>query len=196
MPRTYSLGKRADQVAETRRRIVDAARALYEEQGVSATTMQDVARRADVAPGTVANHFGSAEALASEVTIGILAHLRMPTVELFEGATDLAQRIHRLVHEMSSFFRRSQSWWYVQQREPGAQVWVDAEAHFYVELGELVRAALGPQAGDADAVAVVSALLGAWVLGAIEATGRSPEVAADLVAGMLTAWLTARPGAR
>ena len=30
--------------------------------------MLDVARRADVAPGTVANHFGSAAALAAEVT--------------------------------------------------------------------------------------------------------------------------------
>lgn len=192
MPRSYSLGRRADQVAGTRRRIVEAALALYEEQGVTATTMQDVARRADVAPGTVANHFGSAEALAREVTAEILTHLRMPTAEIFEDATDLAERIHRLVHEMSSFFGRSESWYRVQQREPGAQVWVDAEARFHADLGELVRGALGPLAADADAVAVVSALLATWVMGAIEASGRSAEQAADLLAGLIAAWLETR----
>lgn len=193
MPRSYSLGKRADQVAGTRRRIVDAALALYEEQGVTATTMQDIARRADVAPGTVANHFGSAEALAAEVATRILADLRMPTPELFDGVPDLAERIHRLVHEMGAFFSRSNSWWRVQQRDPNAPFWADAEARYYADLDTLVRAALGPLAADPDAVAVVDAILGTWVLGAIETTGRSSEAAADLLAGMLTAWLLTRP---
>ena len=45
----YSSG-RATQQADTRRRIIAAALELYQEQGVSATTMLDIARRADVAP--------------------------------------------------------------------------------------------------------------------------------------------------
>jgi len=193
VPRAYSLGKRAVQQAETRRRIVDAALALYEEQGVTATTMQDIARRADVAPDTVANHFGSADALAVDVSVRILADLRMPTPELFVGVADLAERIHLLVREMGSFFARSNSWWRVQQRDPNAPFWADAEARYYADLDTLVRAALGPLAADVDAVAVVDAILGTWVLGAIETTGRSPEAAADLLAGVLTAWLATRP---
>ena len=179
--------------ADTRRRIVDAALGLYEEQGVTATTMQDIARRADVAPGTVANHFGSAEALAAEVTVRILADLRMPTPELFDGVPDLAERIHRLVHEMGWLFTRSNSWWRVRQQEPNVPFWADAEARYYADLDTLVRAALGPLAADADAVAVVDAILGTWVLGAIETTGMSSEAAADLLADLLTTWLATRP---
>lgn len=194
MPRSYSLGKRAIQQAATRRRIIDAALALYQEQGVSATTMQDVARRADVAPGTVANHFGSRDELAAEVTGGLLAHLRMPTPDHFDGVELLADRISLLVRELGEFFERSEPWYRVAQRESaGVPAWADAEARFYTDLDTLVRAALGPLAADADAVAVVSVVLGSWVLGAIEATGRSAEQAADLVIGLLVTWLETRP---
>ena len=193
MPRSYSLGKRAEHVADTRRRIVDAALALYQEKSVSSTTMQDIARRADVAPGTVANHFGSAEALAAEVSVRILSDLQMPTPELFDGVAGLPERIHRLVHEMGSFFARSNSWYRVQQRDPEAPFWAEAEARYYADLDTLVRAALGPLAADADAVAVLNAMLGTWVLGAIETSGRSSEAAADLLAGVLTTWLATRP---
>ena len=193
MPRSYALGKRAVQQAETRRRIIDAALDLYQEQGISATTMQDVARRADVAPGTVANHFGSADALATEATVGILTDLRMPTVELFTGVDDPAARIGLLVREMGAFFRRSETWYWVSRREPpGVHAWAEAEARFYGDTRALVRAALGPLAGDAEAVAVVTAILTTWVLGAIEATGLSAGTAEDLVSDLLATWLASR----
>lgn len=196
MPRKYALGKRAIQQADTRRRIVEAALGLYQEQGVSATTMQDVARRADVAPGTVANHFGSSEALATEVTARILADLQMPTPDLFDGVDRIADRIRLLVRELAAFYERSESWYRVTQREPpGVQAWADAEARYYVELDALVRAALGRLAADGDAVAVVSAVLSNWVLGSIEATGRSADTAVDLVTDVLATWLATRnPG--
>ncbi|MHB8458576.1 MAG: TetR/AcrR family transcriptional regulator [Candidatus Limnocylindrales bacterium] len=193
LPRKYELGKRAIQQADTRRRIIDAALALYREQGVSATTMLDVARRADVAPGTVANHFGSAAALATEATVEILAELRMPTPELFDGVDRLADRVHLLVRELAAFFERSEPWWRVSQREPAdAEFWADAEKRYYGELGALVGAALGPLADDADAVAVVSSVLGTWVIGTIQATGRSAETAVSLVSDLLATWLATR----
>lgn len=197
MPRSYSLGKRAEHVADTRRRIVDAALELYQEKSVSATTMLDVARRADVAPGTVANHFGSAEALAAEVTAQVLTDLRVPTPDLFDGIDGLGDRIRVLVGEISAFFDRSKLWYQVSQREPpGTKVWADAEARYYAEQEALIRAALGPVAADEDAVAVVSALLGTYVLGSIEATGRTAEEAVDLMSDLLMAWLAKRhPGA-
>ena len=163
MPRKYALGKRATQRTDTHRRIMDAALALYQEKGVSATTMLDVARRADVAPGTVANHFGSAAALATEATGAILADLRMPTPDVFDGIEQLSDRIPLLVRELGSFFDRSGPWYRVSQRDPAdAEFWADTAARFYTELDSLVRAALGPLATDADAVAVVSAVLGTW----------------------------------
>lgn len=193
MPRKYALGKRAAQQADTRRRIVDAAKALYLEQGVARTTMLDVARRADVAPGTVANHFGSASALAAEVTAEVLSDLHVPTPDMFDGVDDLADRIGLLVRELAAFMDRSEHWWRVSQSEPpGAQVWAEAEARYYAELDALVRAALGPLADDADAVAVVTTILGSWVIGAIQATGRSAETAVGLVSELLSTWLATR----
>lgn len=194
LPRKYALGKRALQQADTRRRIVDAALVLYQERGVSATTMLDVARRADVAPGTVANHFGSAAALATEATTTILADLRMPTPDLFDGVDGLSDRIRLLVRELAAFFDRSELWWRVSQREPAdAEFWAGAEQRYYGELNALVRAALGSLATDEDAVAVVSAVLGTWVIGTIQASGRSAEAAVELVSDLLATWLAARP---
>jgi AcrR family transcriptional regulator len=193
LPRKYDLGKRAAQQAETRRRILDAAMALYQEQGVSATTMLDVARRADVAPGTVANHFGSAAALAVEVTGTILAGLHMPTPNLFDGIDGLPDRIGLLVRELSAFFERSEPWWRASQRDPVDRgFWADAAARYYKELDALVRAALGPLASDDDAVAVLMTVFNAWVLGMLQRTGRTEDEAVALVSDLLIAWLETR----
>jgi len=194
LPRKYDLGRRAVQQADTRRRIVDAALTLYQERGIAATTMLDIARRADVAPGTVANHFGSAEALAAEVTVQIMADLRMPTPELFDGVEPLPDRIRLLIGEISDFFERSTPWWKVSEREPaGVHAWADAEARYNADLEILVRAALGPLSKDADAVAMIMVVLGAWVIGSLQATGRTAEQAERLVSDLLNAWLATRP---
>jgi AcrR family transcriptional regulator len=193
VPRTYELGKRAVQKAETRRRIVAAAMDLYQERGVSATTMLDVARRADVAPGTVANHFGSAAALAAEVTAEILGELRMPTLHVFDGVVGLRARVDRLVREMSAFFERSDPWYRASRREgAGVSFWADAEARYYVQLDALVRAALGPLSSDDDAVAVVVTVFGRWVIGSLQEAGRTNEEAVRLVSDLLATWLESR----
>ena len=193
MPRKYELGKRAQQQAETRRRIIAAALELYQERGVSATTMLDIARRADVAPGTVANHFGSATALATEVTGEILGELRMPTLDIFDGVVGLRDRVDLLVREMSAFFDRSDPWYRASQREgPGVSFWADAEARYYLQLDALVRTALGPLSSDEDAVAVVVTVFGRWVIGSLQEAGRTSEEAVTLVSDMLVSWLETR----
>lgn len=193
MPRKYELGKRALQQAETRRRIIAAALELYEERGVSATTMLDIARRADVAPGTVANHFGSATALATEATGEILGELRMPTPDIFAGVVGLRDRVDLLVREMSAFFDRSDPWYRASQREPaGVSFWADAEARYYLQVDTLVRAALGPLSSDEDAVAVVITVFGRWVIGSLQEVGRTSEEAVSLVSDLLASWLETR----
>jgi AcrR family transcriptional regulator len=193
IPRKYALGKRAAQQADTRGRIIAAALELYQEQGVSATTMLDIARRADVAPGTVANHFGSAAALATEIAAEILSELRMPTPDLFVGIDGLRDRVDLLVRELSAFFDRSGPWWRASQREgPGATFWADAEARYFQQLDALVRAALGPLSSDEDAVAVVITVFGRWVIGSLQEAGRTSDEAESLVADLLASWLEKR----
>lgn len=57
MPRTYTLGRRAEQQAETRRRIVEAAVDLHGSVGPALTTISMVAERAGVQRHTLYAHF-------------------------------------------------------------------------------------------------------------------------------------------
>jgi AcrR family transcriptional regulator len=52
-PRKYDMSNRAASVARTRQRIVDATRELHGEQGIAATSWDDIAARAGVGVGTV-----------------------------------------------------------------------------------------------------------------------------------------------
>jgi AcrR family transcriptional regulator len=59
-PRPYSLGKRREHIDETRRHVLEAARAmLAEAMTYTAFTVEAVAKRADVARATVYYQFGS-----------------------------------------------------------------------------------------------------------------------------------------
>jgi AcrR family transcriptional regulator len=55
--------ERAD-AARNRRRVLDAARRLFDAHGLSAVTMSDVAREAGVAKGTIFHRFGDRQGLA------------------------------------------------------------------------------------------------------------------------------------
>jgi AcrR family transcriptional regulator len=55
--REYRLQERAQQQAETRRRIIEAVVALHEEVGPARTTVVEIADRAQVSRPTVYNHF-------------------------------------------------------------------------------------------------------------------------------------------
>ena len=55
--------ERAD-AARNRRRVLEAARRLFDERGVNAVTMSDVAREAGVAKGTIFHRFGDRQGLS------------------------------------------------------------------------------------------------------------------------------------
>jgi AcrR family transcriptional regulator len=65
MTRKYELKQRANQVEETRRRIVEATVELHRTLGPTATQIAEVARRAGVQRRTVYNHFPDEAALFS-----------------------------------------------------------------------------------------------------------------------------------
>ena len=93
MTRKYQLKQRADQVEETRRRIVEATVGLHLERGPSATSVAEVARRAGVQRRTVYNHFPDDVALFAACS----AHWRTqhPAPDP-SGWTDLRQGLREL----------------------------------------------------------------------------------------------------
>src|SRR3712207_4626602 len=77
-PRKYDMSKRAAAAEETRRRIVAAAQALHTEQGVAATSWEDIAERAGVGVGTVYRHFPSLDELVPACGRVVMDTLALP----------------------------------------------------------------------------------------------------------------------
>lgn len=79
------LGRRERRKLEVRARIAEAARDLFARQGFEATTVDEIAATADVAPATLFNHFHSKQALIALMTGEVVEHLRQMTVESLEA---------------------------------------------------------------------------------------------------------------
>lgn len=193
MTRTYRLGKRADQQAETRSRIVDAARGLYAERGMAGTSMLAVAQAADVAPGTVRNHFADQESLAAAVGESLLGEMALPDASLFVGARSMAARMERFAVELAALSDRGETWWYVMQREPAlASIWSSLRSSYERQFAALVRAALGPLGGDDESLAVVSAVIGPPTFYALKGSGYSSAEAVRIGLELAVPWLERR----
>jgi AcrR family transcriptional regulator len=104
MPRTYRLGERAVQMQATRDRIVEAAIELSIEVGISKATMRQVGLRADVAPGTLRNHFPSRQSLEEAMVERLTAESPLPDASIFDGADTLEERVGRLLGVTGTFF--------------------------------------------------------------------------------------------
>ena len=187
-PRNYDMSRRAAAAAGTRRRIVDATRALHTEQGIAATSWDQIAARAGVGVGTVYRHFPSLDELVpacGEVAMEVVA-LPAPDPALFEGLDDPAARIARLVEEVFAIYERGARELHVVRREPDAHPSV-AELNEALEatLTAFVGAALpGAPAHDR---AVTRAMIDLDTWQALRDAGLDAAAAVTEVSGMLAA---------
>lgn len=188
--RQYRLGKRQASVDETRRRIVSAAAEEYRVNGIEDTSMQAVARRADVAPGTVLYHFPEPDKLAEAVVDSWIADLEMPTSELIDSDASLEERVRTLAEELFGLWERSETAYQVYQKSSDHPVMARANAMWEKNLGEMLVRALGDRAAEPEALQVVAAVVSPGFRGTLLMSGlssdRSIEVAADLALGWLS----------
>jgi AcrR family transcriptional regulator len=147
-PRSYTLGRRAETSTATRRRILDATLQLYREVGVSGATLTAVARRADVARGTILNHFGSGEGLLRAALEAVLETLELPDAHALRDIEDPETRIRAFVAGMLEFQDKSSHWWTVFEGEMQRPELRDVEARYWAILADLQAAALGPELRD------------------------------------------------
>jgi AcrR family transcriptional regulator len=191
-PRKYDMTRRASAVAQTRQRIIDATRALHTEQGIAATSWDDIATRAGVGVGTVYRHFPSLDELipaCGEISMQVVALPEPQHVPaLFDGIDTPAERIERLVREVFAVYERGAPELRVVRNEP--------EVHPSVsELGEevealltaLVDAAVEPLGITPADRAVVRAMVDLDTWQALREQGVAPEETADAVSQMLAA---------
>ena len=192
-PRAYKLGRRADSAAATRERIVEAAAALYEAQGVNATTLQAIAEKADVSRGTILHHFGGTGGVLDAVAERILVTLELPDERIFDGATDDESRLRAYVRAIIEFFRRSTGWWAVFMTEMDRPELKAREGEYYQGIGRLQAIALGDLASDQEANVVVGSLIHPGTIGGftwvMEQAGFTPADSVDAIADVVVAYV-------
>jgi AcrR family transcriptional regulator len=191
-PRTYVQERRAASSAATRERIRDAALALYHERGIAATTIHAVAERADVARGTVLNHFGGADGLLAAVLDDIVTRLEYPDERVQDGARDEAERVRRYVDAMFRFFVRSETDWPAFSRDLDHPILKQREAEYHEVAGRLFAVTFGDLAGDRIVGAAARAYVNYMPLNDLRTAGLSLDEAIDVVSGSLISLVAQR----
>ncbi|MGI9609184.1 MAG: TetR/AcrR family transcriptional regulator [Acidimicrobiia bacterium] len=189
--RPYRLGKREASVNETKRRIIDAATLEYQENGIEKTSMQAVARRADVAPGTVLYHYPTPEDLADAAIAEWTESLEMPGPDLIDATAPLDERVTALVSSVYEMYERS-GWAYrIYQKSPNHPSLERGRQMWEASLGAMLGIVLGEQVADPAVVQVVSVLIDPGFRGTLISRGMSSEAAADAAAKLTMSWLDA-----
>ena len=188
------MSKRAASVEETRRRIVEATLDLHTSQGILATSWEEIARRANVAPATVYRHFPTLDDLLPACGELGWRRLALPSdeelAERFRGTRSRRERLRRLVDELFGLYERGGDVLLAVRRDrallsPLQEGYEEIEAR----LDALTATALGPFELGEQEIAVVRALTDYDTWAALRERGITAPDAVDVVAGLLEGWL-------
>ena len=109
--RPYRQKVRAERVAETRQRIIEAAVALHLERGPAQTSIDAIAERAGVNRVTVYRHFPDARTLLEACS----AHARRlnppPSLDSWRRIEDPRRRVEVALTQLYDYFRRTEAGW-------------------------------------------------------------------------------------
>jgi len=134
MPRTYTLGRRAEKQVQTRQRIVEAAVELHGSVGPALTTISMVAERAGVQRHTLYAHFPDERSLLMACSGLALERDPLPDPAPWRAIED---RRERLRVGLAALYG-----WYERNAALAACVLRDAESHALVR--EIVELRMAP----------------------------------------------------
>ena len=135
MPRAYTLKRRAEQQAETRQRIVEAAVALHRSVGPAQTSYSMVAERAGVQRHTLYAHFPDERSLLMACSGLTLQQDPLPDESAWQS---IARRPDRLRTGLAAVYA-----WYGRNHDLAACVLRDAEHHALTR--EIVSLRMAPR---------------------------------------------------
>lgn len=135
MARNYTLRKRAEAQAETRRRIVEAAVELHSTIGPAATTISMIAERAKVQRHTLYAHFPDERAMLMACSGHALELDPVPDANLWRAIADPGERLRV---GLSAIYD-----WYARNESLSACILRDAETHEIVREIMALRYAPG-----------------------------------------------------
>lgn len=190
--RRYRMRKRLEDVADTRRRIVEATVDLHGSVGPANTTISAVAEKAGVQRSTVYRHFPDEEALFGACTSHWLAQHPWPRSEDWDGIADPAERTRRGLTDLYRYYEANERMLSNSLRD------IELMPQF---VGELVNAQVARIAGtlldpwtegepDRRLTAAVTHAVDFRSWQSLEATGLSADEAANMMTSMVDAVAT------
>ncbi len=121
MTRSYQLKRRAERQDETRQRIIDAAIELHQTIGPAATTVSEIAERAEVGRVTVYRHFPDEPTLARACSGQYLERHPLPDPTGWQTIPGPADRMRAGLRETYAYHRATEAMF--------ARVLADARDH-------------------------------------------------------------------
>src|SRR4051794_32697354 len=109
--RKYQLRKRADDMADTRRRITGAAIELHGTVGPAHTTISAVADRAGVQRHTVYRHFPTEQDLFDACSSHYVTQHPLPDAGAWRAIDDPRERLTTALDELFAYYERTQAMW-------------------------------------------------------------------------------------
>lgn len=188
--RPYRLGKRQASVDETRRRILDAATLEFAENGIPDTSMQAVARRADVAPGTVLYHYPAPDDLVEATVERWIDEMKAPSPEAIDTEAPLEERVASLVVELYGLYERSEHAYRIYSKSPDHPVLKRYEKWWYDNVNLMIIRALADRAAQPEVMQVVSVLVNPGFRGTLTMSGITPERSVEIATTLVLSWLS------
>ncbi|HEX5442001.1 MAG TPA: helix-turn-helix domain-containing protein, partial [Ktedonobacterales bacterium] len=181
----YRMNSRAHAVAETRQRIVEAAKDLYARQGILATSYEDISRQAGVSQATVYRQFPSLADLipACSQSVAVLRPVTPRSVaELFGGLSTARERLELLVRGTCDCYGRDHGWLDALRREEELLPAVrDLTTLQDESMRLLVRAALAGTDASERTIQVLTALIDFRFWQSLSSAGLSHAQAMDQI---------------
>jgi AcrR family transcriptional regulator len=106
--RTYHLKRRAERLAETRRRITEVTIELHRTVGPAATQIKEVARRAGVERMTVYNHFPDEASLLAACSAHWRALHPTPDLSAWRAIADPGARLRLGLGQLYGWYRETE----------------------------------------------------------------------------------------
>lgn len=162
-PRRYSIATRAAAAEARRAEIVSCAIELFAEQTAAATTMEDIAQAARVAPATVYRHFRNFDALAQACAETAFNIVDIPTpqtaVAPFAEVPSLGEKLMRFIEIDCHCFERARTWLAAERRERHLPAFDRTVSREEAVLTAIVTGLLEPVGADDVTRSVVVALV-------------------------------------
>ncbi|MGE3319450.1 MAG: TetR/AcrR family transcriptional regulator [Candidatus Berkiella sp.] len=84
--------------SSTRKRLERCALTLFVKKGITATTIKDIAQKAEVAEGTLYRHYESKDELAKQLYLNAHAHISAQVKEIITPCHNMKEKIKLMVH--------------------------------------------------------------------------------------------------